>query len=198
MYDTGIVHLVGAGPGDPALLTRKGADLLARADAVVFDPPAPAEMLELCRPDCQRIEAGAPDLKPVHERLIELAEEGKTVVRLHREDPFVFGQGVEEAKALSRAGIPFEVVPGVSLGLAAPAYAGIPLVRQGGVGRFTVVGEEYGTLPDFRSLAREEGALVFHIAAERLGEMAEGLLAGGMDPGTWTVIIDRGGLPAQR
>ncbi|MEE9276353.1 MAG: uroporphyrinogen-III synthase [bacterium] len=203
MYDTGIVHLVGAGPGDPGLLTRRGADLLARADAVVFEPPAPVEMLELCGPDCLRIEAGraasgAPDPKPVHERLIELAEEGKTVVRLHREDPFVFGQGVEEAKALSRAGIPFEVVPGVSLGLAAPAYAGIPLVHQGGTSRFTVVGEEYGALPDFRSLAREEGAIVFHIAAERLGEMAEGLLAGGMDPGTWTVIIDRGGLPAQR
>jgi len=134
---SGIVHLVGAGPGDPELLTRKGARLLAEADAVVHDRLVDPALLELARPEALRVDAGkegwaasAPQER-TSELLVRLARAGLRVVRLKGGDPFVFGRGGEEALALQRAGVPFEIVPGVSAGIAGPAYAGIPVTHRG-------------------------------------------------------------------
>src|ERR1035438_6460917 len=132
----GTVYLVGAGPGDPELLTLKARRVLGEADAVVYDHLVAPEMLDLAPPGCERVFAGKKGgqfCRPqneIDETLVRLALEGKTVVRLKGGDPFVFGRGGEEAAALAAAGIAFEIVPGVTSALAAAAYAGIPLTHR--------------------------------------------------------------------
>jgi uroporphyrin-III C-methyltransferase len=132
----GTVYLVGAGPGDPELLTVKGRRLLAEADAIVYDNLVSREVLELAGPRCELVFAGKKGGGFCHpqgeteETLVRLALEGKTVVRLKGGDPFIFGRGGEEATALRAAGIPYEIVPGVTSALAAAAYAGIPLTHR--------------------------------------------------------------------
>src|SRR6266853_3168671 len=129
------VYLVGAGPGDPELITWKGRKLLAEADAVLYDHLAPEALLDLVPKHCECLYVGKK--KSVHAftqeeicgMLIERARRGLTVVRLKGGDPFVFGRGGEEAEALADAGVPFEVVPGVTSAIAAPAYAGIPITH---------------------------------------------------------------------
>ncbi|MDA1001426.1 MAG: uroporphyrinogen-III synthase [bacterium] len=204
MYETGVVYLVGTGPSDPGLITARGLALLEHADVVVYEPSIPAALLERCSKNAVLIPAdGRTDdsdsPRHVHEILIQLAEDGKKVVRLHQEDPFLFGKGVEEAKALTRAGIPFEVIPGVSVGLAAPAYAGIPLCIPGESTCFTVL-EVSGADPphDYSALARNEGTLVILTSADRIGEIARNLLDAGLPGETWSVAIERGGLADQR
>ena len=132
----GVVYLVGAGPGDPELLTVKGRRLLGKADAIVYDHLVSAELLKLAGPRCELVFAGKkggqfcrPQVE-IEETLVRLALEGKTVVRLKGGDPFIFGRGGEEATALAAAGISFEIVPGVTSALAAAAYAGIPLTHR--------------------------------------------------------------------
>src|SRR6188474_622688 len=135
----GVVYLVGAGPGDPGLITQRGADLLARADVVVYDGLASPVLLRLARDGCERIYAGkkrSPAGEPLSQAdidrvLIDRALAGKRVVRLKGGDPFLFGRGAEECEALAAAGVAFEVVPGVSSATAVPAYAGIPLTARG-------------------------------------------------------------------
>lgn len=204
MYETGVVYLVGTGPGDPGLITIRGMALIERADAVVYEPAIPSSLLDRCAKDTVLVPAGgradgSDHPQHIHEMLIQLAEDGKTVVRLYKEDPFLFGKGVEEAKALTRAGIPFEVIPGVSVGLAAPAYAGVPLCLPGEASSFTVVEvSDAGPAPDYSALARNEGTLVILSSAERIGEIAQNLLGAGMPGETWAVAIERGGLAGQR
>src|SRR5581483_1282310 len=126
------VYLVGAGPGDPGLLTARALELIARADVILYDRLIPATALDGARPDAERVyvgkEGGGPSMgqEEIERLLVEHARAGRTVVRLKGGDPFVFGRGGEEGLALRAAGIPFEVVPGVTAGVAAPAYAGIP------------------------------------------------------------------------
>jgi uroporphyrin-III C-methyltransferase len=132
----GRVYLVGAGPGDPELITMKAHRLLGEADAVVYDHLVDAELLRLTRPGCEHVFAGKKGGRPcrpqseIDQMLVRLALEGKTVVRLKGGDPFVFGRGGEEAAALVAAGISFEIVPGVTSALAAAAYSGIPLTHR--------------------------------------------------------------------
>src|SRR5215217_4000226 len=133
---SGIVYLVGAGPGDPGLMTRRSLELIAGADAILYDRLIPAQALEDARPDAElryvgkQPGAAALSQDATNELLVELGRAGKRVVRLKGGDPFVFGRGGEEAEALAAAGVPFEVVPGVTAGVAAPAYAGIPVTHR--------------------------------------------------------------------
>jgi uroporphyrinogen III methyltransferase/synthase len=153
----GVVYLVGAGPGDPGLVTRRGADLLARADVVVYDGLASPVLLRLAPPGCERVyagkkraEGGAPMSQESIERvLIDRARAGKRVVRLKGGDPFVFGRGAEECAALAAAGVRYEVVPGVSAATAVPAYAGIPLTARGVASTvaFATGHEAHGVIP---------------------------------------------------
>src|SRR6266536_3385017 len=142
---SGTVYLVGAGPGDPGLLTLRGAEVLGRADVVVYDRLAPPELLRLAPPGAELVDAGktpggqGPDQEAINRLLVGRAAAGRTVVRLKGGDPFVFGRGGEEALACVRAGAPLEVVPGVSAALAAPAYAGVPLTQRDLAAGFAVV-----------------------------------------------------------
>ncbi|MGF1473857.1 MAG: uroporphyrinogen-III C-methyltransferase, partial [Rubrobacteraceae bacterium] len=132
-----MIYLVGSGPGDPGLFTLKGVRCLERAEAVVYDRLAPESLLEYARPDAERIYVGKKPGNPsmsqeeINTVLVELGQAGKTVVRLKGGDPYIFGRGGEEALALFEAGIPFEVVPGITSGVAAAAYAGIPVTHRG-------------------------------------------------------------------
>jgi uroporphyrinogen III methyltransferase/synthase len=184
------VYLVGAGPGDPGLLTVRGAELLARADVVVYDRLAHPTLLELVPEAALRINVGKSpgraelDQDGINAALVEHGRSGRTVVRLKGGDPFVFGRGGEEAEALADAGVPFEVVPGITSAIAAPAYAGVPVTHRGLSTHFTVVtGHEdpaKGTTEtDWDALARAGGTLVILMGAGRLDEIAQRLIAGG-------------------
>jgi uroporphyrinogen III methyltransferase/synthase len=197
------VYLVGAGPGDPGLLTRRGAELLARADVVVHDRLGTADLLELARPDAEMVSAGkAPgqvDLTQdqINDVLVARGRAGLEVVRLKGGDPFVFGRGGEEAEALAAAGVPFEVVPGITSAIGAPAYAGIPVTHRGRSTHFTVVtGNEdptKGTTDvDWEALARTGGTLVILMGAARIGGIAERLIAGGLPPDTPVAAVRNG------
>ncbi len=205
----GRVYLVGAGPGDPGLFTLRGAQLLALADAVVYDRLVPPSLLDLCRPDAQRIYVGKrPDAhtlpqERINALLVELAREGKCVVRLKGGDPFVFGRGGEEAAELADAGIPFEVVPGVTAGIAAPAYAGIPVTDRRCAGAFALItGHETpdreGSLLDWGALAKFPGTLAFYMGVGRLAEICERLITAGRSPDTPAGVIEQGTTVRQR
>src|SRR5256714_13877782 len=133
----GVVYLVGAGPGDPGLMTRRALELIAEADAILYDRFIPPGALDGARPEAELRYVGKQPGRPalpqdeINALLVELARDGGKVVRLKGGDPFVFGRGGEEAEALARAGMPFEVVPGVTAAIAAPAYAGIPVTHRG-------------------------------------------------------------------
>jgi len=202
------VYLVGAGPGDPGLLTRRGAELLARADVVVHDRLGTADLLDLARPGAEMITAGkAPgrvDLTQdeINAVLVEKGRAGLEVVRLKGGDPFVFGRGGEEAEVLATAGIPFEVVPGISSAIGAPAYAGIPVTHRGRSTHFTVVtGNEdptkAGTDVDWDALARVGGTLVILMGAARIGGIADRLMAAGLSPDTPVAAVRNGTRPDQ-
>jgi len=203
------VYLVGAGPGDPGLLTRRGAELLARADVVVHDRLGTADLLDLARPDAEMVSAGkAPgqvDLTQdeINAVLVDRGRAGLEVVRLKGGDPFVFGRGGEEAEALAAAGVPFEVVPGITSAIGAPAYAGIPVTHRGRSTHFTVVtGSEdpakATTDVDWEALARTGGTLVILMGAARIGGIADRLMAGGLAPDTPVAAVRDGTRPDQR
>jgi len=208
--EVGVVYLVGAGPGDPALLTRRGAELLARADVVVYDGLVNAVLLDLAPPECERIYGGkkhAPSGTPLTQQqisdlLVELAQAGKRVVRLKGGDPFVFGRGAEECEALAAAGVRFEVVPGVSAATAVTAYAGIPLTARHVAS--TVVfatGHEAAGKPDsavdWQALARA-GTVVLFMAWRTAADCAQQLIAAGKPADTPAAAIYWGTTAAQR
>ncbi|MCI0744957.1 MAG: uroporphyrinogen-III C-methyltransferase [Verrucomicrobia subdivision 3 bacterium] len=196
----GIVYLVGAGPGDAGLLTLRGAELLGRADVVVYDALVNADLLRLAPREAEIIFGGkrakehAIPQDELNQLLAAKASEGKTVVRLKGGDPYIFGRGGEEAEELAAAGIPFEVVPGVSSIVAGPNYAGIPLTHREHCSSFTVVtGHEDPTKEqtslDTRQLASMPGTKVILMGVERIRQIAQSLVDHGMAAGTPTAMV---------
>lgn len=203
------VYLVGAGPGDPGLLTVRGAEVLARADVVVYDRLSVASLLELAPPGAERVSVGkAPGRaslpqEEINALLVERGKSGQEVVRLKGGDPFIFARGGEEASALLHAGVPFEVVPGITSAAAVPAYAGVPLTQRGLAASFTVVtgheGQQAGSPPtDWEAIARVGGTVVVLMGAARRGEIAARLMAGGLPADTPAVAVTWGTRPEQR
>ncbi len=202
--------MVGAGPGDPGLLTRRGAALLARAEVVVYDGLVEPSLLDLAGPECELIYAGkkrAPAGEPLSQEqinaiLVEQALAGRCVVRLKGGDPFVFGRGAEECRALREAGIDFEIVPGVTAATAVPAYAGIPLTARDLTSTVAfATGHEAAGKPlssiDWEALARA-GTVVLFMAVRTAGVCARELIAAGKDPRTPAAAIYRGTTSRQR
>lgn len=204
----GKVYLVGAGPGDPGLLTIKGLYCLQSADVVVYDRLVDQRMLLHARDDAEMVNVGKVPRRQglkqadINALLITKARSGKTVVRLQGGDPFVFGRGGEEAEDLHRAGLPFEIVPGVTSAIAAPAYAGIPMTHRGLSSSFTVVtGTEdpnkSASSVDWSALARTGGTLVVLMGWEGLQAITEALIRHGMSPDTPVALIRWGTEPWQ-
>jgi uroporphyrin-III C-methyltransferase len=199
---TGKVYLVGAGPGDPGLLTVRGLELLRRAQVIVYDQLVNPAILEECSAQAERIYAGKQagvhciPQEAINRVLIEYAERGYQVVRLKGGDPFVFGRGGEEAEALSDAGIAFEIVPGVSSAVAVPAYAGIPLTHRQFASSFAVVtGHEARKLHDcvdWAKLATAVDTLVVLMGLGNLPTIVSKLLAHGRAPETPVAVIRSG------
>jgi uroporphyrinogen III methyltransferase/synthase len=207
--DQGIVFLVGAGPGDPGLITVKGLDCLRAADVVVYDLLANPRLLAEARPEAELVcvgkRAGHHSMKQadINALLVAKAKEGKRVCRLKGGDPFVFGRGGEEAIALAEAGVPFEVVPGVTAGVAAPAYAGIPVTHRGYASSVAfVTGHEDPTKTlsavAWEKLATGAGTLVVYMGVKRLPDIVAELRAGGLSEETPAALIQWGTLPRQR
>jgi uroporphyrinogen III methyltransferase/synthase len=203
------VHLVGAGPGDPGLLTVRGAELLRRADVVVYDRLASPGLLELAPAAAELVDVGkapgrvAMTQEQINELLVDRGRAGLEVVRLKGGDPFVFGRGGEEAEACRDAGVAFEVVPGITSAIAAPAYAGIPVTHRGLSTSVTIVtGHEDPTKgsidTDWDALARAGGTLVVLMGAGRVSEIAKALIAGGRDAATPVAAVRWGTRPEQR
>lgn len=202
------VALVGAGPGDPGLITVAGARLLAEAEVVVYDALANPALLELAPPSAERIDVGkragqhSMRQEQINDLLVELCRSGRRVVRLKGGDPFVFGRGGEEAETLADHGVPFVVVPGVTSGVAAAAYAGIPVTHRTWTSSFTVAtGHEDPGKPesrlDFAALARLD-SLAFYMSVGNLARNADALIRAGKDPDTPAAVIERGTWPTQR
>jgi uroporphyrin-III C-methyltransferase len=198
------VHVVGAGPGDPQLITRRGAALLARAKHVVYDRPSMAGILALAPTATRHCvgKQGAISAPPQHEinaLLVELGRTGECVVRLKAGDPFVVSRGGEEALALARAGVGVEVVPGVSAALAGPAAAGIPvMVRRLSRTLTVVAGSDGAEQVDWDALARLGGTVVLLTGRAVLHRALAALQAGGMPPDTPVAAISAASRPQQR
>ena len=202
------VHLVGAGPGDPALLTAAAIDALREAEVVVYDRPSLDEVVALAPPGAARHRVGlaqgerALSQDGVNALLIELGRTYERVVRLKSGDPFVASRGGEEARALRAAGVEVRVTPGVSSALAAPAAAGIPLMlRQLSVTVTVVDGNddpEHGAPPDWEAIARVGGTLVILTGRGHIRRIAARLIAGGLDPDTPIAAISAGTRAHQR
>ena len=203
---SGIVFLVGAGPGDPKLITLRGAEVLAEADVVVFDRLASPALLELAPGSAERVYVGkepgrsAMPQSEIEALLVERAGQGQRVVRLKGGDPFVFGRGGEEALACVRAGVQFEVVPGVTSAVAAPALAGIPLTHRGLATSFTVAtaSTAHGDDVDLAGVANAADTLVLLMAAGKLAQTCDALIAAGRPPEEPAAIVQWAGTPEQR
>jgi uroporphyrinogen III methyltransferase/synthase len=200
MKSKGAVYLVGAGPGDAGLLTLRGAELLRRADVVIYDLLVNPALLRLARPDAELISrrkrVDVPQEK-ISEMMIEKARQGKHVVRLKGGDPYIFGRGAEEAIALAKAGIQFEVVPGVSSVVAAPNYAGIPLTHREFCSSFTVfTGHEGDDRAEgallYSQIANIPGTKVALMGTEKLDEWTKAVMAAGLAPETPAAIVQWG------
>ena len=199
------VALVGAGPGDPDLLTLKAARLLAAAEVVVHDALVGDGVLDLIPASAERIDVGKRPGRPnpqemISTLLVELGRQGKRVVRLKGGDPFVFGRGGEEAEALAHAGVPFEIVPGITSSVAAPAAAGIPVTHRGVSAAFTVVtGHRRHGEPDvdWQSLARVGGTIVILMGVSQRAVIAAELMVGGLDASTPVAAIESATTDAQ-
>lgn len=205
----GIVFLVGAGPGDPGLITVRGARLLEQADVVVYDYLSNPRLLSYC-PRAEVIYVGkkaaahSMPQEQINALLVEKARAGKRIVRLKGGDPFVFGRGGEECQALVDAGVAFEIVPGITAAIAAPAYAGIPVTHRDFNSSFTFVtgherddGEEPATNIDWEAIAKLP-CVAFYMGAKSLPKICRRLIDNGMPPETAAATIQWGTMPAQR
>src|SRR5215510_1662421 len=209
MISKGRVYLVGAGPGDAGLLTLRGAELLGRADVVVYDALVNPDLLRLAPKSAELIYGGkrakdhAIPQEELNALLVAKAREGKCVVRLKGGDPYIFGRGGEEAEELVAAHIPFEVVPGISSIVAGPNYAGIPLTHREHCSSFTVItGHEDPTKDeaaiDYARLARTPGTKVILMGVERIREIADALVQHGMDKTTPVGMVRWGTMGQQQ
>jgi uroporphyrinogen III methyltransferase/synthase len=205
----GVVYLVGAGPGDPGLMTARSLELIGAADAIFHDRLIPPGALDGAREDAELVYVGKAPGEPsvsqeeIGERLIAAAREGKSVVRLKGGDPFVFGRGGEEGEALREAGVEFEVVPGVTAGVAGSAYAGIPVTHRDEASAVAfVTGHEDPEKPetalDWKALAAFPGTLVFYMGVKRLADNAAALIEAGRDAGEPAAAVERGTMDGQR
>lgn len=203
------VSLIGAGPGDAGLLTRKGLKRIRRADVIVYDNLVSGSILNEARLDAELIYAGKRSgqhhmtQEQINALLVELAMEGKSVVRLKGGDPYIFGRGGEEALELKKHNIPFEIVPGVSSSYSVPAYAGIPVTQREMASSFHVITGHEGAhkevpVLDYDTLAKEEGTLVFLMGLQNLGYIAQQLMAGGKAKDTPAAVISHGTTARQR
>jgi uroporphyrin-III C-methyltransferase len=193
------VHLVGAGPGDPGLITARGLDLVRACDVLVVDALVAQELVDEAPDDALIISRAGMKQEAVTRLLVAYGGDGLDVVRLKGGDPFVFGRGGEEALALAEAGIPFEVVPGVSSIAAVPASALIPVTHRGVADRVTIAsghGADGGE-PDYASLARVGGTLVLFMGLERVEQLCRGLVGAGLRASTPAAVVSRGTLPDQ-
>lgn len=207
--DRGRVYIVGAGPGDPGLITMKAAERLRGAEVVVYDRLVDESLLDFVPAGAERIYVGksakvhAREQEEINRILVEKAREGRIVVRLKGGDPFVLGRGGEECEALAEAGIPFEVVPGITSAIAAPAYAGVPVTHRQVSSSFAVITGHEDPAKAISSIRWEKLAagvdtLVFLMGMGNLAEIAEKLIENGRAPITPAAIIHRGTTPAQR
>ena len=205
----GKIWFVGAGPGDPDLITVRGRRLLARADVVVADRLAPPELLAELGPQVEVIDAAkipygrAMAQEAINTALIENAKAGKFVVRLKGGDPYVFGRGYEEVQACAAAGIPVTVVPGITSAIAVPSAAGVPVTHRGVTHEFVVVSghvapDHPDALTDWSALARLRGTLVILMGVERIEKFAAALLDGGRPTDTPVTVIQEGTTRSQR
>jgi len=212
---SGRVYLVGAGPGDPGLLTARALELIAAADVILHDRLIPSAALDGARADAELLFVGkqgggeAVPQEQTEALMVQRAKAGMTVVRLKGGDPFVFGRGGEEALTLRAAGIPYEVVPGITAGVAASAYAGIPVTHRGLASAVALITghtqegtddspDKDETAIDWHALAAFPGTLVFYMGVRRLGAIADSLIAAGRSAEEPVAIVERGTLPDQR
>jgi uroporphyrin-III C-methyltransferase len=206
-FTPGSVWLIGAGPGDPGLLTLLAVHALQCADVIVHDALVDARIVALARPDAERVpmgkRGGAPSPKQpeINARLVELARRGLRVARLKGGDPFVFGRGAEEALALVEAGVPFRIVPGISAGVGGLAYAGIPVTSRdiNSSVCFLTGHDAEGGAPahDWAALAKIP-VLVFYMALRQLDVVSAALIAGGRDPAEAVAVVSRAATERQR
>lgn len=204
----GLVYLIGAGPGDPGLMTVRGAELLSRADVVLYDYLANPQVLQHAGPHAELICMGRHGVtriwsqQEINDAMVQLADQGKTVVRLKGGDPAVFARSAEETAVLSQAGIDFEIVPGITAALAAGSYAGIPITHRDLASAVAfVTGQENPEKPesplDFSALARFPGTLVFYMGVTRAPQWTSALIEAGKSADTPAAIIRRCSLPDQ-
>ncbi len=204
----GFVYLIGAGPGDPGLITVRGMECIARAEVIIYDYLANDALLRHARPDAERIYAGKVggthnhEQRQINELLVDKAATGKVVARLKGGDPFVFGRGGEECEALVDAGIPFEIVPGVTAGIGAAAYAGIPLTHRDFTTSVAFVTGHEGhdkdvSTIDWERLSLGSGTLVFYMGVKNLPQIIHNLISNGRSPATPAALIRWGTRPEQ-
>ncbi|MEZ5350952.1 MAG: uroporphyrinogen-III C-methyltransferase, partial [Microthrixaceae bacterium] len=202
------VYLVGAGPGDPGLLTVRGAELLARAEVIVYDRLTASELLDLAPADCRMVHVGKQPGGPsvaqdeINAMLVRFGGDGRCVVRLKGGDPYVFARGAEEAAALEAAGVDYEVVPGISSAFAAPSAAGIPVTMRYSSTHVTVVtGHEDPTKGrtdvNWEAIAAAGGTIVVLMGVGRWQAISERLIAGGLDPDTPAAAVQWGSTSRQ-
>ena len=202
VLETGWVWLVGAGPGDPGLLTLHAVNALRQADTVVYDALVDDRILEMAAPAAERIYAGkrggrpSPKQRAISARLVELARAGRKVVRLKGGDPFVFGRGGEEALELIRSGIPFRIIPGVTAGIGGLAYAGIPATHRDTNSAVTfITGHDVtGDVPhhlNWDAIAKGSPVIILYMALKHLAGIADLLMAGGRSPDEPVAIVSK-------
>ena len=205
----GTVYIVGAGPGDPGLITVRGMQLLGSADVVIYDRLVGKRLIEMAKNDADLIDVGkipGEDLnqqQDINGILLNRAKIGQSVVRLKGGDPLVFGRGSEEAEVLSREDIPFEIVPGITSAIAAPAYAGIPVTHRGLASSVTfVTGSESPDKPesmvDWSYLAQVGGTIVVMMGWRKIQSVVDNLILAGLSPGTPAALVEWGTMPYQR
>ena len=206
----GKVYLVGAGPGDVGLITIKAMEKLKTADVVVYDRLINDELLSFCKKDCELIFVGKEsgfhpiEQEKITEILVNKSREGFDVVRLKGGNPCIFGRGSEEAIALKKAGVKFEIVPGITSGVAVPIYSGIPLTHRGLTTQCVFVTahecpDKPGTQVEWEKLANlKNTSLIIYMGASRIESITQKLIQHGMDPATPAAAIENGTLPIQR
>ena len=205
----GKVYIVGAGPGDPELITVKAARLIGSADVILYDRLVSEETISLAKEGCEIIYVGkhpgesSTTQERINEMLVEKAQEGGSIVRLKGGDPFLFGRGGEEAQVLSREGISYEVVPGITSAISVPAYAGIPVTQRHIASSVAfITGHEASTKTkgtvEWERIAQSVDTLVVMMGIRNLGNIVERLINGGRDPKTPVAIIEKGTTKLQK